>query len=497
MSQHGLLTLSESSKNNNVVPKLRDVTLRASVYISDHTLLEYQHDLRTNSTYFNIRLTLDPANSEISAFQQYFIVNGLRDEFMLELDYDNTIIASATDEDAREKLLVQYAEQICNEKISQELNIAEILLSSDGTDFMTCVAEKIDNILDRKIDIESKESVSVSLVEKSSHTYLEWFPLIESCTEALVEAVGLDLNEFSTKIPFEFIDTDKVKPLGSILGEIYEGTSSWTPYKIQTRKYHVGSVRICSSARISEEQIKTCIAHCAASFFRNLAKSPIGLKFDDSVADLQLKYISVAQKYITTVESINRKRKIANTKQATEFAGILIDKIGAGAERLKLAMEQDLPFFAIYYDCLTSHIRTEIETRLKRDLKEIYACNNVSDSSSISFAGPDWHGYSQHIEIGRTNSPKLLTLRVSKILAGYFDEHPWLTELNIKQPEVIMLAEYEARDNGSEAITTDEYIVVKNYFYGDLIPRNSEMIVDIKRIVLEFDDEEEQIPIHE
>ena len=495
MVLHRFLTLSKSSKTSKVVPELRDVTLKANAHISDETLLEYQHDLRTNSTYFNIKLTLNPANTDISALQQYFIVNGLCDEFMFELDYDNSIITSATDYDTKEELLVEYAKNTCNEKISRELEIAEKLLSTDVTDFFTCIAKKVDSLLNGEIDSVAIESGTIPLTEKSSNIYLEWFSIIEPCIQELVEAAGLDTREFSIENPFELIDLNRLKPLGSMFGEIYEGTSSWAPYTTQVRKYHVGSVRICPSDRISEEQIKKCIAHCAASFFVNIAKSPLGRKFLDSASDLQQKYISLAKKHYELVESIIQEENFASAKQAHINANILIDELGAEAERLKLAIEQNLHFVAIYHETLTNHIRSGIEIALKQNLKELYSCENVDVSSSIKFVGPDPENFSQRGKLGAINSPGLLTLRVSQIVMNYFSEHTWLAKLNINKPEIEVLAEYGAGHDGSAAALTGEFVLVKNFILDRLIPKNSEMAIEINKIALDFGQDGDEISI--
>ena len=479
MTLRRFLTLAKSSKTKAVVPRLREVTLKASVHISDDTLLEYQHDLRTNSTFFNIKLTLDPANSDISAFQQFIIVNGLCDEFMLELDYDSSIIESASEEEGREALLIEYAENVCNEKISREIDVAEKLLNADKTGFFKCIDEKAGELLDGEIDSESIENGKVPLFEKSSQVYLEWFSFIEPCIQSFVESADIDLDEFAIDNPFELIDLEKVKTLGSMFGEIYEGTRSWSTYLVQTRKYQVGSVRVCPSARISEEQIKKCLAHCAASFFVDIAGSPIGRKFQNSVSDLQQKYISLANQYFKLVESTRREQKIASAKQAYKFAKILADELGPDAERLKLALDQDLQFLAIYYDTLTDHIRSEIGILLEQHLRENYSEVDLDLSSSISLVEPGRWDFSKHSEMGATNSPDLLTLRVSQFVANYFSEHPWLTRLNIKKPDIDILAEYGTGINGSGANSAGEYVVAKNFFYGHLIPRNSELIINI------------------
>lgn len=495
MALHRFLTLSKSSKTSKVVPGLREVTLKANAHVSDETLLEYQHDLRTNSTYFNIKLTLNPGNTDISALQQFFIVNGLCDEFMFELDYDNSIITSATDYDTKEELLVEYAKNICNEKISRELEIAEKLLSIDATDFFTCIANKVDSLLSGEIDSVSIESGTTPLTEKSSNIYLEWFSIIEPCIQELVAAVGLDTTEFSIENSFELIDLARLKPLGSMFGEIYEGASSWAPYTTQVRKYHVGSVRICPSDRISEEQIKKCIAHCAASFFVNIAKPPLGRKFQDSASDLQQKYISLAKKQYELVESIIQEEKFASAKQAHINANMLIDELGAEAERLKLAIEQNLHFVAIYYETLTNHMRSGIEIALKQNLKELYSCESVDASSAIKFVGPDPGCFSLRGELGAINSPELLTLRVSQIVMSYFNEHPWLAKLNINKPEIEVLAGYGTGHDGSETALSGEFVLVKNFILDRLVPKNPELIIEVNKIALDFDRDGDEISI--
>jgi len=488
------LTLSETSTANHAVPRLRDVRLKASVHVSDDTLLEYQHDLRTNSPFFIVNLTLNPSNSDISAVQQYFVVNGLCDEFMMELDYDNSITAAATNSSGRETLLVEYAENACNEKISHEIKIAEKLLHTDETEFFSCVAEKVDRLLDQPIDAGNIAAGDIPLFEKNSQLYLEWFSLIEPCIKAFVEKARIDTDDFAIDNPFELLDLEKLRTLGSLVGEIYEETPSWSPYPIQTRKYHVGSVRICPSVKISEERIKKCLAHCAASFFVTVAKTPIGRKFQDSSAELQKKYIQLAKDYFEIVESVRREEITSVARQAREYAKLLVEELGSEAERLKLAMQHDVDFLTIYYDTLKNHICGGIETSLGHGLKELYGCKDVDVSSSIRFADGD---FLRNGKIVASKSPELLTLRVSDIVMEYFSSHGWLSRLNIKNPDIKLLTVYENNGNGRSSASNSEFVLIRDYFDGQLIPGNSELIIDIKKIALEFDQKDEFISLQQ
>jgi len=488
------LTLSKSSKTDHVVPRLRDESLKASVHVTDATLLAFQHDLRTNSIFFNINLKLDPANSDVSAFQQYFIVNGLCDEFMLELDYDHSIIAAATTNHEKQKLLVEYAENICNKKLSRELDIAEKLLNTDVTDFFTCVAAKVDNLLNATIDAASIENGDIPLVEKSSNIYLEWFSLIEACIDDFVARARIDTNEFPIENPFELIDLKKVRTLGSLFGEIYEGNSAWVPHTIQTRKYHVGSVRMCPSHKISEERIKKSAACCAASFFVTVAKSPIGRKFEASTSELQQKYIEHAKKYYEVVETLMHEEGLARARQAQDYANVLVEELGPEAERLKLAMEHDINLLPICYGTLTNHIRNEIEAALIQGLKGLYTCVDVDVSASISFANGD---LARHGNLGVIHSPDLLTLRVSHIVAEYFNGHPWLSRLNIKKPEIKLLADSDTLREATTADSDNELVLISGYFDDPSVSNQSEMIIDINKIRLEPDRQDEMITLQQ
>jgi len=488
------LTLSKSSKTKHIVPRLQTVILKVIVHISDDTLLEYQHDLRTNSKFFHINLTLDPKSLNVSSFQQYFIVNCLCDEFMLEVDYDQSILAEATRHSEKEALLVEHAESICNEKLSRELKIAEKLLDTDKAEFFTSVAKKVDKLLDRTVEPESVEAGDIPLVEKSSNVYLEWFSLIEPCIKEFVEKARISNKEFDIENPFELIDLEKARVLGALFGEIYEGTSQSVPYSIQKRKYHVGSVRICPSPKISDERIKRCLVHCAASFFVNAAKSPFGLNSRDSASDLQQKYTQLTKEYYEIVESIERDEKIANARQARKNAELLVQELGSEAERLKLALDQGIDLIAIYYDTLTNYIRGEIEISLRQALKDLYGCGDVDVSSSIRFIDGD---FAQRGKTGAINSPELLTLRVSQIVKEYFNSHPWLSRLSIKNPEIKMLVAYETDHNGSETVTSNEVVLIRDYLYGQFAPGGSEMLININKIVLGPDQENEMISLQQ
>ncbi|MDH3536085.1 MAG: hypothetical protein OER87_10085 [Gammaproteobacteria bacterium] len=469
------------------MPKLRDVNVRASVNISDATLLEYQHDLATNSTYFNIELTLDPANSEISPLQQYFIVNGLCDEFMFTLNYDESIVAEAENSDSKETLLVEYARNICNEKMTRELNIAEKLLGTDHTELFACIEAKVDDLLDAEIDPKAIEAGIVTLTEKSSIVFLEWSSMIKPCIEKCVKSAGLDAEEISIEEPFELIDLAKVKSLGSIFGVCYEGNSDWTPHKLEVRKYHPGSVQVCANAKLSEEQIKKCIAHCAASYFTNIAKPPLGSKFRESATRLQQKYISLAQEYYKIVRSMRREQEVANTKLALKHANKLIKELDSRAERLKLAIDQGLPYRAIYYETLSGYIRSEIENTLQDRLKELYSCGRVDVSQAISHVETEGRSFLQQWDTGQTSSPELLTLRVSKLVRNYFDEHPWLSDLGVRKPQINVLAEPGPGRNVAAVQAVGEYVLVSYSIRDQSTHGNAEIIIDINRILLEFD----------
>lgn len=488
------LALSETSKANHAVPPLRDVRIKVSVHVSDDTLLEYQHDLRTNSPFFIINLTLNPSISDISAVQQYFVVNGLCDEFMMELDYDSSITAAATNSAGKEVLLVEYAENACNEKIAREIKIAEKLLHTDEAEFFSCVSQKVERLLDQTIDSESITAGDIPLFEKSSQVYLEWFSLIEPCIRDFVGKAGIDVKQFAFDNPFEFLDLEKLRTLGSLCGGIYEETSAWSRYPIQTRKYHVGSVRICPSVKISEERIKNCLAHCAASFFVTVAKSPIGRKFEDSSSELQEKFIHRAKYYFAIVESISREEKFAVARQAREHAKLLVEELGSEAERLKLAMQHDFNFLAIYCDTLKNHIRREIETSLWHRLKDLYGCKDVDISSSVRFANGD---FLSNGKIVASKCPELLTLRVSDIVMEYFNSHPWLSRLNIKDPNIKLLTTYENDGNGKSPHSVCEFVLIRDYLDNKLIPGNSELVIDIDKIELEFDQKDEVITLQQ
>ena len=495
MTLHRFLTLSDASKAEKVVPRLRDVTLKASVQISDATLLDYQHDLRTNSTFFKIKLTLNPAKSDISALQQYFVVNGLCDEFMFELDYESEIIAEAEDDEAGEALLVERAEAICNLKMSRELEIAEKLLDADTDGFFACVADRVDALLDREIDPEAIESGAVPLVEKSSNVYLEWFSVIEPCIESLVDSADIDDYDFSTENPFELIDLERVLTLGSILGEIYPLHHSWSPYTLQLRKYHVGSVRICASANISESRVKMCLAHCAASFYANVAKSPIGRRFQTATAELQQKYVSLTRQYCEAVETEKKNEKLDRARQAQQFAEVLIDELGADAERLKLAMQQELNFLPVYYETLTRQLHEEMRSYLATGLAKLYGCKLADVSTSISFVENGRNGFSSQVDTGVSSSPELLSLRVSQLALDFFDDNAWLKKVGANRPQVEILSEYATDPSSGGTWPVNEYVLLKDFFHGRLVPHKSTLVIDTGEIKMEFDREQEDIPV--
>ena len=495
MTLNRFLTLSHASKAKKVVPRLRDVTLKASVHITDDTLLDYQHDLRTNSTFFNIKLTLDPANSDISALQQYFVVNGLCDEFMFDLEYESEITANAEDDEAREALLVERAEAICNLKVSRELEIAEQLLNADTDGFFACVSDKVDSLLELEIDPEVIESGAIPLVVKSSNVYLEWFSIIEPCIESLVASADMGEYEFSIENPFELIDLERVTTLGSLLGEIYPLNFSWSPFTPELRKYHVGSVRICASSRISAARIKMCLAHCAASFFASVAMSPIGRRFQNATADLHQKYVSLTKTHCRYVEEERRKAKTDHAKQAQQFAQVLIDELGPDAERLKLAIQQDLYFLPVYFETLTNQLHTELQNFLARGLEKFYDNKHVDVSTSISFVENSRNCFSPQLAIGASGSPELLSLRVSQLVLDFFDSHAWLNKINVNRPQVEVLSEYATDPSSGEAWSVNEYILIKSFFHGRLIPDKCTLLIDTGEIKLESDRDEKEIPV--
>lgn len=486
------LTLSESSKTEQVVPRLRDVSLKASVHISDATLLDYQHDLRTNSTFFHIRLGLDPATADVSALQQFFIVNGLCDEFMLELDYDRAIIAEADSHEEKQKLLVEYAEDLCNRKISRELEIAEKLLNTDPADFFGCVEKTVDNLLQADIEPAVIEAGLVPLAEKSSQVYFEWYTLIEDCIGEFVARARIDTGEFAIDSPFEMVDLAKVKTLGSLLGEIYEGSDSWAPGPLQTRKYHVGSVRVCPSRKLSPERIKKCLAHCAASFFVTLSKSPIGRRFQPAAEALQQKYIERTREWSQKVVALAREEKALNLHRIREHAKLLVRKLGPEGERLKLAMEHEIDLLPIYHDTLTEHIRDEIEAALNRGLALLYPTHEIDLSRAVGFASDE---FPRCGKVSLIDSPDLLTLRVSHIVTEYFDEHAWLLRLDVRQPEIRMLtAAAEARDEAASGHAR-QLVLIDDYLDHATL-RHPGILIDIDKIELASNREEEIVALH-
>ena len=172
----------------------------------------------------------------------------------------------------------------------------------------------------------------------------------------------------------------------------------------------------------------------------------------------------------------------------------MLQELGPEAERLKLAMEHEIDLLPIYYETLTEHIRTEIEAALIRGLALLYPSSEIDLSSAIAFANGD---LSQYGKIGLVNTPNLLTLRVSHIVNEYFSEHDWLSRLGIKKPEIKMLASFDADRVSGVANSAHEFVSIDDYIESNPSPLNAGIMIDIDKIALESNREEEIITLHQ
>ena len=338
------------------------------------------------------------------------------------------------------------------------------------------------------------EAGLVPLVEKSSHVYLEWFSLIETCINDLVVKARIDTNEVPIESPFELIDLTKVRTLGSLFGEIYEGHAPWVRYPLQTRKYHTGSVLVCRSHRLSAERIKACAAHCAASFFTTLAKSPIGRKFENATAELQQKYIAQTRECYEAIEALAQQEKTEGLKKIREHAELLAKELGPEAERLKLAMEHEIDLLPIYYETLPEHIRGEVEAALNRGLAVLYPSGEIDLSSAIGSANGN---LSRLGKPGLVSSPNLLTLRVSHIVNEFFSEHAWLPRVGIRKPEIKMLATGATNGVAGEADSAHEFVLIDHYIESESPPPDAGILIDTDKIALDTNRDEEIITLHQ
>ncbi len=455
------------------IPKLRDITHKVRVIFSEESLVEYQRKHNTNSHYLKLSLDLVPNKWAASAIQQSILVNCLKNETHIDFHYP-TSNSNLTDEK-----LIHELQLNVEKELRAELNdIEKILLQSKDT-FVLFLTTFLINEFD-SFHEEVSNTLTFSpdfLIEKNKNVFLNWPKLINTIHN--VSKVGSSLPQ-PTKQSFKFVDINRLKSLAAILGH--------TPEPIKTtwwEKEHL--VKVGAINDTFNEDCADALLKQFHTVLSQLQDDPMGYLFkNEEVSKQVLNFDKKKASLKKSIVEVRAKRKKSKQQTEQKYADILVKE--GFAERLRLAMEQNLYWKPIFFETLTKQLIEELNSMVVVELNHGKPCENILHYADTSQTNDSFSQECENKFIQESFSPSQLALEINGLIIKFFKNHPWLHKINCQHPKTFILDQIGEDSTGEAVLFYEEFIIIKQLFTGPPIPNKPEIVFNVHNFKQQLDD---------
>jgi hypothetical protein len=487
---------SDTASKKNKIPKLKEVEVKVRFDISKDTLLDYQHAHRTNSHYLPIKFKVPPDyyrewNEPIG---QHIMVNCLRKDIKLSYEYpaNGKYIGDDGDE-----FLLHSLEAEADVLLSNEIGYASNLIDFTKKEFVPSLVNNTLEIASTFMDDPTNvRAFPRNLIVKSNDkTFFKWRTYVQSHVDNSISKDDLsylntdDLSYFVSKPKkLHFIDLDKLSTLACLLGNTFLTDDPFFEHGILSTPHF--SVTIKGDEELLYQNLVKALIEQTSCLLQNITREPVGFLFKDSVSQCIGDFNRIKRSVFDHIDKTEKIRKKEKDKAGLEYAKTLIDF--TNNQRLKLTLEQGFYWRPIYFEVLTETIKRELFTHISDAFRETFINNEefyfIPDTKcdfifySAEEYGPNSSIFFEEVCTLETNTPSELALLLNASVKEFFVKHPLISKFNIVQPKNKILMQTDIHDKvlffDGEKV---EFICIANYFTGQLVPQQSELILDVTR----------------
>ena len=366
-----------------------------------------------------------------------------------ELDFDySKIPAGSTDAE-----LLEILETECFSRLRAELDQTEVLLAK----FLEtkCIPEILGRTrgLARRLTgdptlVEGKgdlgEHVDPFVVE-GSHALLNWRAWVQ---HVVGELVGTELPAF------KFVT--RSRQLNALAGLLAP----------QKKKVHRHRLLIGKIGLLDYSGISHALLAGIDDFMTQLQMGVVGRMFQGSGIT------RAHAECVNDIENMARTEKVERQNQLRLAASVVVENLGGDAERLRLAMTQNLYFEKILYTTLTEFLIEKIG-------------KVVGSETEVSLFNAGWGEVFARNELAPSDNPTLRCLQANEAIRAVFAQCEWLQEVGVNpRPITKILVGHAVTDEAGnvEPVQENASIMVSNIFRRPLNPRSTGFVVDLQEI---------------
>jgi len=484
---------SDAASKKNKIPKLKEVEVKVRFDISKDTLLTYQFKHNTNTHFLPLKLKLDPRAwiARTKIIQQHILVNCLNKDIRLSYDYpvNGHICHGKFTDDLLFEELNDTAESI----LLEELKFASHLINITKNDFVPSVIDNTIKIVTNYLDNPAEQDIfpQTLIYQRGKQTFFDW----RGATDLAVSQIIKKQDDEALSFPFPkneplssyslcFIDLDKIPTLACLFGHVVMEDAH--PFYQQDHSL----IYIKGDGEFIYQNLVKALIEQTSHLLKNICQKPVGFLFEDSVSKCTDDFNTIKNNALDYINQAEKVRKKENDKAGLEYAKTLIDF--TNNQRLKLTLEQGFYWKPIYFEVLTETIKRELFTHISDAFRETFINNEefyfIPDTKcdfifySAEEYGPNSSIFFEEVCTLETNTPSELALLLNASVKEFFVKHPLIGKFNIVQPKNKILMQVDIHDK--VLIFDDEkveFICIANYFIGQLVPQQSELILDVTR----------------
>jgi hypothetical protein len=485
---------SDAASKKNKIPKLKEVELKVRFDISKETLLTYQHKHNTNTHFLPLKLKLDPtAWVDLNEIERHILVNCLNKD--IRLSYNYPVNGHIIHEEFTDDLLLEELNDTAEDLLWEELQFASNIINITKNDFVPSVIDNTIKIVTNYLDNPAEQDIfpQTLIYQRGIQTYLDWRGSTDLAVSQIIKEQGDEAlsfpfpkNEPLTSYSLCFIDLDKIPTLACLFGHVVmeEAHSSY-------QKDH-SLIYIKGDGEFLYQNLVKALIEQTSHLLKNICQKPVGFLFEDSVSKCSDDFNTIKNNALDYINQAEKNHKKAKDKTGLEYAKTLIDF--TNNQRLKLTLEQGFYWKPVYFEVLTETIKRDLFAHISDAFsktcinnEEFYfepytECDFIYYSVSAE-RDPNSINFFEDVFTLENNTPSELALLLNASVKEFFVKHPLIGKLNIDQPKNKILIQTDVHDN---VLIFDgekmEFICIANYFTGQLIPRQSELILDVTRL---------------
>lgn len=442
-------TLSLARAEKPKIPKLRPIDLAVQVDFLPAGLLDYQRDFATNTRGVKVHLSIDPATFTTTPLQQSLLVNDLTRKPMIDFDYFD--VPPGVGDDG----LLSVVGDECSIRLNSELIDAESIIRQAAD------RDIISDVLDRSIALLHRIGKTPSLMEEplftteGGHLFFDW--------EKFMAPAAFGATKLEAAPKFDFINRNR--QINAIFGLLY---------KVKPTGRTSGR-RLCGLlGQVDFSNVAKAILDCVTTFNKSMGYGPIG---EAVFGPLDYSRFEFFETEITPLINTAINARNQDIKRVAE---VVVTNLPLSAERLQLALAQDIYPIRILYEIFEQHIVQELNQYILQALN----INSAHAVDAVMLYTAQFDEYCENLEIDLTNSPSLLMLQTNQAILAFFSSNEWFTSASINtSPSTELNADYYWGEPEQDTEFGDnEWIILKGVYQKPLNPRAKKFTVSVQRL---------------